>query len=203
MPTYYRVWCRHGKLEIEIESTDKAYVDRKVAEFTASLPKAAVKATKGKSTKPKGLSKKSAPKKPKKGKKKRDAAAKKAPKKKVKKSATKKAAKKAPAKKAAKKVDLAAAIRGAKNFTDIKTNILGKSRQLPRVLVCLSFASEATAADVTAATKKLGSEIIPNNVAKVIRQQGKGLVSSNKSGAVTAYALTAKGKKHVDGLLKG
>ncbi|MCA9666237.1 MAG: hypothetical protein KC503_11640 [Myxococcales bacterium] len=199
MADVYRVRSRIGNIEIEVESSSKRFIDRKLAALRAEIE--------GKATTT------AAPKK-----------AAKAAKKAGRKASKKKAAKKKTAKKAAATSAASAGASAASNGTmapsqlvsaikkdarwgQIKKNIIDKSSQLPRILLCYYFAGKAgqslAASDVEAATAALGSRIAATNVAKVIRQRGKQYLVGDTGGAVNIHSIGKRGASAVDTLIAG
>lgn len=227
MSEFYRVRCRNGKTEIEIESSDREYVDRKLDELLRSFPPSGkkkhapaptVKAAPApaqakpeplKVDAPKAAKPVAAPSKPQ--------PQPKAAKPVVKPAQMKQAAEKVEPPKAIKPQpgngvsveSFADQIRGHKRFAQIKKNILRQPSQLPRVLLCHYFADQLgpglglTANQVEAITEQLGVRIAAPNVAKVIRQQAKKLFSSERQDGVTRHRINRAGVTAAERLIAG
>ncbi len=203
MSDVYRIWCKVGKAEIEVESSDRRYVEEKLVGLLRQLGIKGGK-TVVKSIGPKKATKKKATKK--------KTAKKKATKKKTaKKKATKKKARATTrAKGSVRPEGLARAIRKQAIFGQVQEHILRGSGQLPRVMVCHYFADKLgdgkqglTATQVEMITDQLGARIASPNVAKVIRQKAKKYFSSDRKQGVTRHKINRAGIAVAELMLQG
>ncbi len=177
MTNNYRVKYKNGDFEVEIESSDKGYVDSKLAELIAAEVVS--------STSPSASSKKQ-------------------------KSLIKKRAVKATNTEESdiaehSKVDIAKLvghINDADNHDDIAKHILGKSAQLPKILMCLYFAMEnlespnLTTGNIETITDQLGIKMKCANAVTTIKKNQKYFAQDTvrKMGAIMKYKLNRKGK---------
>lgn len=188
MENAYRVRYRSGDLEVEVESSDKKYVDSKVAELL------------NKGLGPKVQTKRSPP-----GKKTSKPT-----------SGTRRRGVKrdVPAEAAEESVDipgLVDAIKESKHFRQVTETILKKRSQLPRVLMCFYFAKEflddprLTTGEVETITDQLDVKIKRQNVGIVIKNN-LGFFSTDqvrKRGAIVRYKLNRQGIEAFQKYLKG
>lgn len=175
----YRVKYKKGDLEIEVESTDKNYVDGKVAELLAA-DKVAPKKVAAKRPRRKATTKSDSSDSP------QDAAG----------------------------VDVPAiveAINDSDEHDDIDKNILSKSAQLPRIIMCLHFAESVldspnlTSGDIQTITDQLSVKIKSQNAGTTIKKNQKYFTADSvrKRGAIIKHKLNRKGKAAYNTLLKG
>jgi hypothetical protein len=172
MANIYRVRYKKGDVELDIESSDKEYVDRKLAEFW--------KPGEEQQTERAGLSRKDAlngtgePDGSNLGAKVPDCVL----------------------------VTLIARINEAENYEDIAKNILDKTDRTARILLCYYFARKhpmdpaLTSTHVERITEHLGMKIASPNVAKVIREgAGKYLTADRvrKKGIAVHYKINRRG----------
>ncbi len=157
MTSSYRVRYSRGDIEIEVESSEKEYVDAKLAELLKlKLVELAPKAeSESASTKP--IRRKRT-------------------------SQVAHATNTPDAQNDASAVTVTAlvdAIHQAANFSEIETNILKKRNQLGRILLCFYFAykqfdqAALTAKQVEEVPDRLGNQIKDTNVSKIIRGRAK------------------------------
>lgn len=92
----------------------------------------------------------------------------------------------------------------------IEENILNKSGQLPRIIMCLYFAknvfgSPLTTGDIQTITDQLGIKIGSANAANTIKGNLKYFTADavRKKGAVIKYKLNRKGNEAYNKILNG
>lgn len=172
----YRVKYRDGNLEIEVESTDKAYVDKKLAELLSLQVKPAKQPRR--------------------------------------KSANRRQSTNDSTEEDSSQVDvvaIVAAINESDEHDAINNHILSKSAQLPRIIMCLKFASTTldspllTSGDIETITDQLGIKIKSQNAGTAIKNNQKYFTPSSvrKRGAIMKYKLNRKGDTAYKNLLKG
>lgn len=182
MTDIYRIRYREGDFEIEVESSNKAYVDAKLAEFLTERaePSAKRRAKGDRAPRPKRQSGRKAL--PEKDEQQDD-------------------------------VDLAylvAAVKDSDKFDAIEKNVLDKTAQVGRVLLCLYFANKELNASLTTGqietmTNELGVRIKAQNVHKTLTGAGKKYVSADRvrrKGAIVKYKINRKGIEHFESLTK-
>ena len=181
MEKYYRVKYRNGGLEIEIESSDQQYVDNKFKELIGKEVSAS--RSKNNQTKPK---------------------VKKKAHQKIKENTSNDSSDNT-------EIDITgivSAINDDDSHTMIEENILNKSGQLPRIIMCLHFADDLlaqtlTTGDIQTITDQLGIKISNTNAANTIKANLKyfSADSVRKKGSVVRYKLNRKGKDAYQKLL--
>ena len=104
---------------------------------------------------------------------------------------------------------LVTAIHEADNFSQIEEHVLNKSAQLPRVLLVLHFANELgapslTTGQISSVTDELGVKISPANVSHTIRNNRKYFTSDHarRRGASVPCKLNRQGKQAILKCLK-
>lgn len=177
----YRIKYKKGDFEIEIESTEKNYVDEKIKEMLEASPKQEVKSIKKKAVKksPGSSSQRS------KG------------------DSDSEPQINIPA--------IVEAINDYDDHEAVDKHILSKSAQLPRIIMCLKFADEAldspylTTGNIQTITDQLGVKIKSQNAATTIKSNQKYFTADSvrKVGAIVRYKLNRKGITAFDKLLKG
>lgn len=184
MNSNYRVKYKNGSFEVEIESSDKSYVDSKLAEFIAmeesERNQNGKQVSNSKQTKRKG---------------------------------TKATAQNSGVPDSKDNVDVAkivAAINDDDEYDKIEEHILNKSGQLPRIIMCLYHAESADQSPITTGsiqtiTDQLGIKITNANAAKTIKNNLKYFVADSvrKKGAIMKYKLNRKGNDAFQKLLNG
>ena len=104
-----------------------------------------------------------------------------------------------------------AAVQNDPRWTHIWKTVLKGRSQLDRVLLVYYFAEKTdrdagmSALEVHKVTKELHSEIAAPNVAKVIRESGRGFLirASSADDHVARYRINREGRGHVERLLSG
>lgn len=176
----YRIKYKKGDFELEIESTEKDYVDSMFKELLESKiePQPAVK-------------KKTPARKPKPATPKVNGGA-----------------------ESADKVDIPVLIEAINDSDDhdaIDENIISKSAQLPRIIMCLKFAESTlespylSTGHIQTITDQLGIRIKSQNAATTIKKNQKYFTADGvrKTGALIKYKLNRKGLAAYGKLLKG
>lgn len=176
MSNIYRVRYKKGDVELDIESSDKEYVDRKLEEFWSTGAAETQNKTKRSRAnrnhvKTKAAEEVHAP----------------------------ESSAKVPDSTLA---SIIASINDAENYEDIAKHVLDKADRTPRILMCYYFARKhptdpaLTTTDVDQITAQLGVKIAQPNVAKVIRERaGKYLTADRvrKRGFATHYKINRRG----------
>jgi hypothetical protein len=183
MDSNYRVRYKNGDFEIEVESSDKNYVDAKIIELIA-------KELSGVSTKKNQEKKSTHPKK----------------------NSIKKTKINA-SENTEEPVDITAIVSAINDDDDhekIEEQILNKSGQLPRIIMSLYFAQEVlnspiTTGDIQTITDQLGIKIGSANAANTIKGNLKFFTADTvrKKGAVIKYKLNRKGIDAYKKILNG
>ncbi|HFD31767.1 MAG TPA: hypothetical protein ENJ28_03500 [Gammaproteobacteria bacterium] len=177
----YRIRYRKGDFELEVESTEKQYVDSKFKELLNAKPDSAAQAPK----------KKTARKKPASNSKQNDSK-----------------------QGGSGQIDIPAVIEAINDSDDheaIDENILSKSGQLPRIIMCLKFAESTldspylTTGHIQTITDQLGIKIKSQNAATTIKSNQKYFTADavRKAGTIIKYKLNRKGLTAYNNLLKG
>ena len=177
----YRVRYKNGDLEIEVESSDKTYVDSKLTELLDKNNVSPLKVTP--KVKPKRAAKKSQSK---------DAGSKK-----------EESAVDIPA--------LVEAINESDDHEGIEKHILNTSDQLNRIILCLHFAHEhldsayLTTGDIEKITNQLGVKITSQNASGKITSNQKYFTADQvrKVGAIIRYKLNRKGIQAYSKIING
>jgi hypothetical protein len=179
----FRIRVVRGDFEVELESTDIDFVERKLAELLprgASHGLEALEDSRGESSKP--VTPRKAPRQP-------ESSA------------------------GASSEDLRAivdAIQNHERWNVIWSTILKGHSQLDRVLLAFYFAvavggpdRSLSTTDVHWITKQVHSEIAAANVTKTIRQSGRGYLirAAGSGGRGTKYRINRSGREHVESLL--
>jgi hypothetical protein len=102
-------------------------------------------------------------------------------------------------------------IRHAKNYAEIEKNILSKSDQLGRVLLCCYFAYQEfnkislSANDIVEMTDQLGNRVVATNVSKTMRLRGKKYLTSESpaSDGGKRFKINLKGIKAFEKIVNG
>jgi hypothetical protein len=106
------------------------------------------------------------------------------------------------------------AIHEADNSDEIEKNILERAAQLPRILLCFYFAGEQgtngwlTTAQVEAITDQLDVKILARNVATTIKKEGRKYLTADRvphrgGGGPVRYRISRKGKRAFEQLVRG
>jgi hypothetical protein len=174
MREIYRVKYKQGDVELDIESSDKEYIDKKLAELRVSN-----QVTPGKNgdSQRRNRRKKSAP--------------------------TDRQIRTDDGQVAdAVLAQIIASVNDADNYDDIAKYVLDRADRTPRILMCFYFAHQhqtdpaMTTGDVERFTSQLGVKIAQPNVAKVIRQSaGKYLTADRvrRRGHAVRYKINRRG----------
>lgn len=179
MTSNYRVRLKRGNHEIEIESTDKDYVDSKLKEFLPELPEIKAEPT------PLKLSRKRTEK--------------------------LKAEKDVSAEAELDIAGLVTYIKDSKIYPEVEKNIIDKRGVLPRIMMCMHFASEFSdelylkTGQVEAITDQLGIKIGMANAANNIKKNQKYFTAKTvrKKGQPVPYKLNRKGENTFEKYLNG
>lgn len=180
----YKVRVKKGEYEIEIESSDKAYVDAKLGELLDSVPK---------TESPVGETKRR--------------------KKTAGKSAAKSKAN-SPSDNDTAKLDVAglvAHIKDAEDYDDVETNIIDKRDVLAKIIMCLHYAAEylddphLTTGQIEAITNQLGIKIALSNASNKITSNQRYFTGKTvrRPGQAVPYKLNRKGENAFKKYLKG
>lgn len=101
-------------------------------------------------------------------------------------------------------------INDSEDHEDLAKNILDKSQQLPKILTVLSFGEKEspdglTTGEMEDVLEQLGSRILSANIATAIKGNQKYFAASGarRKGAVIRYKLNRKGKSVYNELLRG
>lgn len=184
MSELYKVKLRIGTSIIEVESTDKSYVDGKLNEYLEKFSDTDnLESKTGKQRK------------------------------KASKNKTKtKTGKVNNESKEVSISDLVAMIHDDETYESIEKNILNKRDRLGKILLCYYFANnhqdgpEITTGQVELLTDQLRIKIASSNVAKVIRQGASKYLTADqvrKRGATVKYKINRQGIKKYEAILKG
>ena len=180
----YRVHYKKGDVEIEVESTDKDYVDTMLKKLVTMEP------TSSKSTKDQSSAKKG-----KGGKRPKTKSSKKV-------EVSEESELDIPS--------LVAKIHDDDNFAAIEEHILNKHGQLQRVLLILFFAKEMgsehlTSGQISAVTNELGVNLSQANVSRTLSDKRKFFTAGTvrKKGAKVLYKLNRQGIKAFEKCLRG
>jgi hypothetical protein len=176
MSQNYRVHYRKGDVDIEVESTDKTYVNEMLNKLLETTPVPARK-QEGRSAQRKQARSKA-------------------------KDVTGERGSKLPS---IDVPGIVAKIHEADNFGDIEKHILNKSAQLPRILLVCHFAHErghewVTTGDIESLTDELGTKISTTNVGHTISANRKYFTAGKvrKRGAIVPYKINRLGKLALD-----
>jgi len=177
----YRVKYRNGELEIEVESTDKAYVDKKLAELLESRSEPAKQTPEKKPPHRKSAGK------------------------------SKSSGSTPESSTHVDVPAIVEAINDSDDHDAIDKHILSKSGQLPRIIMCLEFAASTldspylTTGNIQTITDQLGTKIKSQNAATTIKSNQKYFTADSvrKTGAIIRYKLNRKGLTAYKTLLKG
>lgn len=192
MPSLFRVRYREGELEIEVESSDREYVDAKLDELIERGQQETA-----------GSSKPSDPR--------SEASGKKKPRR----PAEKRKAKITPSDESHRPrseemlLGLVNYIKGVEEFTNLEKQILNKRAVLPRILMCLYYAKQhfedpyMTTGELETVTDQLGVKIDRSNVNRKIKQELKYFTADavRKRGAIVGYKLNRAGEARLEELL--
>ena len=184
MTEQYRVRFRRGDFEVEVESSDKAFVDEKLAELVAPKPDGNPTPTLEVSEKPKKKTSKPA------GQHKQSSGRTSRPDEEL--------------------VGLVHHIQDHKDFDKLDKAILSKPGQLPRILMCLYYGAEHfddphfTTGEVEAVTNQFGVRILKANVGKKLKQHPTYVTmdSIRKQGTIIGYKINRNGSTYFQSLLK-
>ena len=183
MSDLYRVRYRYGDLEVEVESTDKKYVDDKLDSLVKLKP----------STPP------PSPKKPKKP-----------PKAKPNQSSSSQTVKSGE-EPTVDIMGLIGFIKDSDEYPQIEEKVLNKKGQLPRIMMVLYFNNDfsddahLTTGQIETITDQLGVRIQSQNGGKVIKRYQKYFTAKavRKMGAIVPYKLNRQGLRAFEGYLDG
>lgn len=179
MASNYRVRLKRGDHEIEIESSDKDYVDSKLKEFLAELPTIESKPT--------------------------------PPKPEIKKVKRTKVEKEVSAEPALDVAGFVANIKDSQIYSKVEKNIIDKRDMLPRIMMCMHFASEfsedpyLTTGQIEAITDQLSIKIGMANAANKIKKYQKYFTGKivRKKGQPVPYKLNRQGEQAFEKYLNG
>jgi len=184
MENIYRVSYKIGSFEIEVESSDKEYVDSKLRELLARGGDKAIQIEQRdkKVVRPENMT-------------------------------PKKSGETSDRTEVEGSIDIAAIVSAINDNDDhekIEINILNKSGQLPRIIMCLYFAEDVygapiTTGDIHSITDQLGIKISAANAGTTIKNHQKYFAADTvrKKGAVIKYKLNRKGNEAYKKLLNG
>ena len=184
MTEQYRVRFRRGDYEVEVESSDRAFVDEKLAELVAHrLGDNPTRTLKGSAKRKKRTSKPP-------GQRKKASGRTSRPDKEL--------------------VELVHHIQDHKDFDKLDKAILSKPGQLPRILMCLYYGAEHfddphfTTGELEAVTNQLGVRILKGNIGKTLKQHPTYVTmdSIRKQGTVIGYKINRNGSTYFESLLK-
>ena len=184
MPEHYRVRLRRGDHEVEVESSDKSYVDRKLDDL---LPRVTGATSTPESRSGGEVSNQ-------------------------KRKASRKQRAKADGRTSRSDDELMGLvhyIQGHDEFNRLAETILSGRSQLPRILMCLYYGSEhfadphLTTGELEAVTNQLGARIQKSNIAKVLKKHPTYITSDamRKKGTIVGYKINRNGQDHFRGLL--
>ena len=180
MTKTYRVHYKKGDTDIEVESTDKDYVDAMLAKLISASPGRSCENIATKSHKQISSNLVAGAK---------EAADNKAP---------------------VEVARVAARIHDADNFSNIEKNVLDKSAQLPRVLLVLKFAQDAgypwlTTGDIEAVTNELNVKMSTANISNCISSNRSFFTSDSvrRKGAKVPYKINRHGMAALDNFISG
>ena len=184
MPEHYRVRLRRGDHEVEVESSDKSYVDSKLDDLLSRITGAT--STPESRSDEEGL------------KQERET------------SRTQRAKADGRTSRSDNElIGLVHYIQGHEEFDRLAETILSGRSQLPRILMCLYYGSEhfadphLTTGELEAVTNQLGVRILKSNIAKVLKKNPTYTTSDamRKRGAIVGYKINRNGQNHFRGLL--
>jgi len=183
----YRARVKKGDLEVEVESTDKSYVDSRLKELLSEVQAVSAHNTPPSPRKPPGRVKKQ-----------------------------KKIQIKNPSKQDEEVVGLdlpgiVAHLKDSDDYVQIEAKILDKRDILNRIMMCMHYAAEfsgdpfLTTGQVEAITNQLGVKVAMANAANKIRNNQKYFTGKTvrKKGQTVPYKLNRQGKNAFKGILKG
>jgi len=181
MSNNYRVHYRKGELDIEVESTDKNYVDSKVAELLASSSRSSYPQKIESAGPPLSRVRKEKP-----------------------------ASEGESAKPEIDVAGVVAKIQDSDKTESIEKNILNKAGRLPRILLVFQFAHEhridfLTTGDIEDITDQLGTKISQSNVAHCIADNRKYFTAKSvrRRGAKVPYKINRQGELALDKFIAG
>jgi hypothetical protein len=186
MPQNYKVHYKKGDLEIEIESTDKEYVDKKLDELTKTAPlnDSGAAAQIGAKRKPRGA---------------------------IKSQSSKGANTSSVAESEVDIASLVNSIHEDDTFPKIEEQVFNKHSELRRILLVLYFAHlklpspYLTTGQIETATDQLNIKVKTSNISSTIKEKRKYFSTEGvrRQGAIMRYKLNLQGQKAFKDCLDG